>query len=455
MSENDSEATTSEEAPSKVLVYVGPSLDNDQVLERIPDAIIRPPIRQSDLISDLLEYEPSHILIIDGEFSQNLSVWQKEIVYGLQLPGVKAIYGAASMGALRAADLADFGMIGCGAIFGWYDEGVITDESEVSLLYYRRPDGSYISTTIPLVNIRARLLTGIEEGALTLEQAEKVFAYARSIPWTERTHQALSRLGPTWVDWLLAHDQKKADALELLCTFSSLRPRASFTAPQIEDLSHCFKAQFERDRLVEIKGTRVALQYIDQFITLHDIDYSQKLWDANNRAAALLLCDMYRVTLSQKEFDVEWSRFCARHNLATVEIHTQWLKENNINLREFCRLMLENGRLRKLHRAIRVRSMHRRNTQRLLDYLRTADAYSYWAMEAAEFEKKITQSGQLETLTIDLSISPHRLMLEHLEKSGQSIDGDLETYANESGFNSLAELSVALERDKLGGTSDA
>jgi hypothetical protein len=113
---------------------------------------------------------------------------------------------------------------------------------------------------------------------------------------------------------------------------------------------------------------------------------------------------------------------------------------------------LESGRLRKLHRALSTRSLHRRGTQRLLDYLRTADSYTYWANEAAECEKKINESGALETMTIDLSVSPHKLMLEHLERSGQSVDGDLETYARESGFNSLAELSVALERNRLGET---
>src|SRR5215472_6578643 len=87
------------ELPRKVLVYVGPSLDAEQVSERIPEAIIRPPAKQSDLISDLLELEPTHILLIDGEFSQALSVWQKEIIYALQIPGVKAVYGASSMGA--------------------------------------------------------------------------------------------------------------------------------------------------------------------------------------------------------------------------------------------------------------------------------------------------------------------------------------------------------------------
>jgi hypothetical protein len=320
----------------------------------------------------------------------------------------------------------------------------------VSVVYYQRPDGSYVSTTVPLVNVRSALLAALEAEVIDPEGAEKIFKFAQGIHWTERTKQVLAKVGENFLSWLQAHDQKKADALELISTFRDLKPREGARKPQMEGLSPFFSAQFERDRLVRVKGTQIALQYIDAYITLHDIDYSQKIWDANNRTLALLLCDMYRVTINQGEFDTEWARFCARHSLRTLEEHTDWLKENNINLREFCRLMLESGRLRKMHRALVTRALHRRNTQRLLDYLRSADAYNFGAVEAAAFEHKIVESGAVDTLTIDLDANPHLLMMKHLERSGQSIDGDLDTYVHEAGFNSLTELSIALNRDKLG-----
>lgn len=439
-----------DETEQRVVVYVGPSLEASAVFEQIPNAIVLPPVRQSDLISDLMELEPTHILLIDGEFQQSLAVWQKEIVYALQIPGVKAVYGASSMGALRAADLSDFGMIGSGRIFGWYDEGLIYDESEVALVYYQRPDRSYVSTTVPLVNVRAALAAALEAEALELEEAEIIFRRARAIHWTERTMTALAKASEGFLPWVEEHDQKRIDAYELVCTFASLAPREGAQKPQVEELSPFFRAQFERDRMVRIGPTGIALQHLDAFITLHDVDYGQKIWDANNRALALLLADMYRVTVSQGEFDTEWSRFCARYSLTTVEAHQGWMKENNINLREFCRLMLESARLRKLHRTLGVKALHRRNTQRLLDYLRSCDAYSYWAKEAAAFEERITKSGSLDTLHVDLGANPHAMMMEHLAKSGQSIDGTLETYVDETGFNSLTELTVALARDKLG-----
>jgi hypothetical protein len=450
MFENSSRTNQREqlELPRKVLVYVGPSLDADQVLERIPEAIIRPPAKQSDLISDLLEVEPTHILLIDGEFSQALSVWQKEIIYALQIPGIKAVYGAASMGALRAADLADYGMVGCGRIFRWYDEGVITDESEVSVLYYRRPDGSYVTATVPMVNVRAALDKAVEIGAVELENAQAIFEYCAQIHWTERTPAVLGRI-PGFLSWLEKIDQKKADALELVCTFDGLRPRAGFVAPKPDALSLNFSAQFERDRLVRVKGTRMALQHLDAYIMLHDVDYHQKLQDANNRTLALLIADMYHVTISQADFDSEWAKFCARLGLSTVEMHQDWMKKNNINLREFCKLMIEEARIRKLHRALSIRSGVRRNSQRLFDYLRVSDSYAYWADEAAQHEARIHKRGD-ETISIDLDANPHQLMMKHLARTGLSIAGTLENYVQEAGFGSIPELAVALERDALG-----
>ena len=64
---------------------------------------------------------PAALLIIDGLFDQQLAVWHKEILWALA-QGVR-VYGAASMGALRAAELAAFGMVGVGAIFQAFSQG--------------------------------------------------------------------------------------------------------------------------------------------------------------------------------------------------------------------------------------------------------------------------------------------------------------------------------------------
>ena len=54
------------------------------------------------------------IAIIDGYFDRVPAVWHKEILWALNM-GIRVI-GAASMGAIRAAELAPFGMEGVGRI---------------------------------------------------------------------------------------------------------------------------------------------------------------------------------------------------------------------------------------------------------------------------------------------------------------------------------------------------
>ncbi|OYW12122.1 MAG: hypothetical protein B7X34_02220, partial [Acidobacteriia bacterium 12-62-4] len=66
-----------------------------------------------------------------GYFEQRLSVWHKEILWAMEA-GI-AVYGASSMGALRAAELAAYGMRGVGAIFEKFHSGEWLDDDEVAV----------------------------------------------------------------------------------------------------------------------------------------------------------------------------------------------------------------------------------------------------------------------------------------------------------------------------------
>jgi hypothetical protein len=113
---------------------LGPTLAKEEALGIVPEAIIRPPAKQSDIISDIVQLNPTHLILIDGEFSQNLSVGIKEIIYALLFPALEErVYGASSMGALRAADTAHWGMIGHGKIFDWSTMSILQSGLKKSL----------------------------------------------------------------------------------------------------------------------------------------------------------------------------------------------------------------------------------------------------------------------------------------------------------------------------------
>ena len=58
--------------------------------------------------------------IVDGLFGNFPAVWHKEILFAIA-SGVE-VSGAASMGALRAAELSRFGMIGSGRIYRMFTD---------------------------------------------------------------------------------------------------------------------------------------------------------------------------------------------------------------------------------------------------------------------------------------------------------------------------------------------
>jgi hypothetical protein len=102
------------------IVYCGPTLYGVAV-ERLKGEVWRGPAAQGDIMRDMLYHDPRQIVLIDGVFHQSLSVWHKELMYAM-LKGVVCI-GAASMGALRAAELHRYGMIGVGRVFEMYRDG--------------------------------------------------------------------------------------------------------------------------------------------------------------------------------------------------------------------------------------------------------------------------------------------------------------------------------------------
>ena len=68
----------------------------------LPIAVFRPPAQQGDLLASVNQGGANVIGLIDGTFHQNLSVWHNEVCHLLSRGVI--IYGASSMGALRAAE---------------------------------------------------------------------------------------------------------------------------------------------------------------------------------------------------------------------------------------------------------------------------------------------------------------------------------------------------------------
>jgi TfuA protein len=169
---------------SRVVIFTGPSLHPDRA-KALLNATILPPIKRGDL-DCLSELKPAVIGIIDGEFYQSLAVSPKEILPLLE-SGV-TVYGASSMGALRAVELRYCGMVGVGRVYRLFRSGVLDADDEVALTY---SPSTYEALSEPLVNIRYILRAAVQRGILTRPQARETVAKLKAVYFPERTRHLL------------------------------------------------------------------------------------------------------------------------------------------------------------------------------------------------------------------------------------------------------------------------
>jgi hypothetical protein len=168
----------------RVVIFSGPSL-HPREAALLLDAVFLPPIKRGDL-APLLTSRPQIVGIIDGEFYQNLAVAPKEVL-ALMQAGV-AVYGASSMGALRAVELHRYGMIGVGSVFRLFRRGVLDADDEVALAYCRE---TYRPLSDPLVNTRYALRAAAHRGILTKAEAGQIVSLVKEAYFPERTRQLL------------------------------------------------------------------------------------------------------------------------------------------------------------------------------------------------------------------------------------------------------------------------
>ena len=160
------------------IVFAGPSLGGSAMA--LPDGVeLRGPARRGDILRAAIE-RPAAIGLIDGLFETTPSVWHKEIIQ-VMADGI-AVYGAASLGALRAAELAPFGMIGIGAIAQAYGTGQIERDDAV-MVSHAPPELGHRAMTLALVDAEH----AIEQAAMEAGDRALLLRLARRMNFRDRS----------------------------------------------------------------------------------------------------------------------------------------------------------------------------------------------------------------------------------------------------------------------------
>ncbi|WP_437616078.1 TfuA-like protein [Sorangium sp. So ce834] len=467
-----------------VIVFTGPTLSAADGAALLDGAVFLPPVAQGDVYRASQE-KPWAIGIIDGYFERLPSVWHKEILWAMA-HGVH-VFGSASMGALRAAELHPFGMAGVGAVFEAFRSGALTDDDEVAIAHAPAEDG-YRPLSDAMVNIRATLDAAVAASALRRETAAALVALAKRTFYAQRSFARLLAEGaaagaarPEELDALRRFlpdgrvDQKRRDAVAMLEAIAALRARDPgplrvayhFAYTDVWDQA-CRRAG--RGSVAAGQGARAgesaapdarpgggpagarsrraegALQpelLLDELRLEGPLSYAHAVHGALARALALSEARRHGVEVPVELFEEILAQIRRERGLLTSESTRAWLAEQALDVEGLTLLVQREARLRWAQAVFGI------EVERLLvDHLRMTGRYAELAARALEKQEVLAAAGVEAPALEDLGLTRQALLDWYFgEVAGRPVPPHLDGYAASLGLDDQDELLLVLARE--------
>jgi hypothetical protein len=434
-----------------VCVFVGPTLRPEEVTN-ICDAICLPPVAQGDVYR---AGRPQAIGIIDGYFSGTQSVWHKEILWAMS-QGVH-VFGSASMGALRAAELYRFGMHGVGDIFASFRDGILEDDDEVAVAHGPAETG-FVPVSEPMVNIRATLVQARLEGIVSAPSQQRILHVAKSLFFSDRTWPRIFEIAAkntyqgeltALAEWLPLGrvDQKRDDALAMLRAIQDTvsggtqhQPIFSFTCTRLWErfvTESAWKgapssaAQAGLQRILE----ELRLEGPENYIPV--VRGALLRWLSETAAASKAL------NISRDQFRAAAHRFRSERALFTHKALRDWQLQNDISAELFEQLVEGETRVELLaDTLLRVIQPH------LLDELRLSGRYPRLAKRAQSKQASLTEPYLTMSDVSSDSIGTIERRVWYFEsRFGNSPPDDINSWILRAGFDNISEFDTAVSRE--------
>ncbi|MFM9845056.1 MAG: TfuA-like protein [Dongiaceae bacterium] len=432
-----------------VVVFTGPTLPEREARQYL-EADYRPPAAIGDVYKAALS-RPFAIGIVDGYYETTPSIWHKEVLWALK-QGIH-VYGAASMGALRAAELAGFGMTGVGKVFEDYRDGAIEDDDEVAVLHSPAEMG-YLQVSEAMVNIRATLNRAAADGVIEPATANRLIAVGRAIFWKQRGYDALlAAADDVGTDvlgrlraWLPGHkvNQKREDAIAMLQRIAA--DCAATNEPKQVDFD--FQHTVAWDAILHrFTGGEDGGVVVDREELLDELRLTPGAFAAIRRKALLRALAGREAerrglepTIAQLQKTLRDFRRAA--GLASPSALEAWMQEAGLTRDEFLRLMNEEARLASLEEALGGAI-----DRALLDELRLDGAFSHLLGRAREKQNMLAEAGLGEIGITDTGLDESALLRWYRNDSGSEGPEDAADLALALGFESRRDLLRALARE--------
>ncbi len=446
-----------------IVVFSGPTLLAEEGRREVPelaDAWWRPPVAQGDLYLAARE-RPWGIGVIDGYFDRLASVWHKEILWALD-QGVH-VFGAASLGALRAVECSPFGMVGVGKIYAAFSSGELTDDDEVTVFHGPAATG-YAAGSEAMVNLRATFAAAEAAGVITEPTRGALVAIAKALLYPERgmalVLEQARRAGLPGSElealsaWLPTGrvDQKKLDALAMLRRMAANRTEhpgrfeATFPFQHTEAWEAGRIAADQRTALAAGDGAEI--DPLDEMRLGGLSTYTAVQSVAQARILALALADRGGLKLDESARDQALARFRRDHGL-TEETHlAAFLAEQRLDASGLDRLAADQARIERI-----LPLLEPMLDGALRDDLRIRHAYAPLAERAEAKARALAARGFAQPGIADTGLSLSELWRwffeERLGRPVPADPGALERAARDLGFGGTDELRRAVVREAL------
>lgn len=429
-----------------VIVFIGPTLKTEQAAQYLK-ADYRPPAKQGDVYRVCLE-KPKVIAIIDGYFESIPAVWHKEILYAMS-QGIH-VFGAGSMGALRAAELDVFGMQGIGEVYRRYRSAELEDDDEVAVVHGPK-EMSYIGASDAMVNIRVTL-EAAQQYVLTPEQAMKLLEAAKQTWYPNRSFSHLLEQAkdilPATTHAALSQfisqqkiDIKRQDAIELLQHLTSNIDVKQLPAMQVD---YAFVKTDAWETMVEAVENTLLHEQNDIDIEALVLElklsglYPSLVAQARERQTALNRVTAMAGDLSGEELKSALVTF-AKHSDCVVngkidfDRLADWLKSRRLDMQGFDLLVKKQGKLARLETACPD------FLEPLLDIIRLNSPLTEF-YQSIEFKQQAASKNLNETLIDDTDLWSWYFQTY----LNIPLPIDLSVYAEVSGFGALGEMRRAV-----------
>lgn len=434
-------------------VFVGPTLSPEEVRALLPDAVIHPPVGQGDVYR-VLSSAPSVIGIIVGLFDRVPAVWHKEILFALS-EGVMVL-GAASMGALRAAELDAFGMIGIGTVYESYRDGLLEDDDEVAIAHASAEAG-FRELSDAMVNIRATIRAAEGAAVIGPATAQLLEQAAKDMFYPERTFMAAidgaaalgahpGELGDfrVWLPKGRVH-VKQDDARRLL---ECMRQLPATDRPAFKFSNTVFFAEvmaaapWESSDGVDVASGHAGV--LDE-LRLRPDAWHHTVHGATLRALAEGDAEARGLAVTDEalvDATTSFRRERALHDSADL---VAWMDANDLDGDDFIALMENQARLGWL-----LRSSHHEALDYVPDELRARGQWTALTVRAEEKARWIESEGFALASLSDFGIREADVFRWYFtERLGQAPPQDIWAYARSTGFSDVEEFRRAVAHEYL------